>query len=40
MRAFWYQLKNIWKDERGITTVEVILLMVDILTIQKGCNYC
>ena len=33
MRAFWYQVKNVWKDERGITTVEVILLMVVLIAV-------
>ena len=31
-------LREIWMDEEGIGTVEIILILVVIFTIYKGCK--
>ena len=32
------RIKSLWDDERGIGTVEMILILVVIFTIYKGCK--
>lgn len=33
MKKIWNRIKEVWKDEQGITTVEVILLMVVLIAV-------
>lgn len=33
MKKIWDRIKEVWKDEQGITTVEVILLMVVLIAV-------
>lgn len=33
MKKIWERIKETWKDEQGITTVEVILLMVVLIAV-------
>lgn len=34
----WNKIKQFMKDEQGITSVEIILILVVIFTIYKGCK--
>lgn len=35
-----YGIKDLWKDESGMGTVEVILIIVDISIMKKRYIYC